>query len=56
MIDEKYINLVTAYLDNSITSKERIQLNKLIDKGEIDIHDLYRDGNHVQQTRYYAYV
>jgi hypothetical protein len=40
MIDEKYINLLTAYLDNSITPKERIELDKLIDRGEIDILDL----------------
>lgn len=40
MIDEKYIDLITAYLDGSITSKERIRLNELIDNGEVDILDI----------------
>lgn len=40
MIDEKYIDLVTAYLDGSITSEERSRLNELIDEGKIDILDV----------------
>lgn len=40
MIDEKYIDLVTAYLDGSITSEERARLNELIDEGKIDILDI----------------
>lgn len=40
MIDEKYIDLVTAYLNDSITSEERAELNELIDEGKIDILDV----------------
>ncbi len=40
MIDEKYIDLVTAYIDNSITAGQREELNRLIDEGEIDILDV----------------
>ncbi|HET6528353.1 MAG TPA: hypothetical protein VFG39_06345 [Balneolaceae bacterium] len=40
MIDDKYIELVTAYLDDSISSKERVRLNELIDEGKIDILDV----------------
>ncbi|NGP88153.1 HEAT repeat domain-containing protein [Fodinibius halophilus] len=37
MINEQYIELITAYIDDSITSEQRVRLNDLIDKGEIDI-------------------
>lgn len=37
MIDEQYIDLVTAYVDGSITPEQRERLNDLIDGGEIDI-------------------
>lgn len=40
MIDEQYIDLVTAYLDDSISQDERAQLNELIEQGEIDILDI----------------
>ncbi|HKK44435.1 MAG TPA: HEAT repeat domain-containing protein [Balneolaceae bacterium] len=40
MIDEQYIDLVTAYLDGSITREQRVQLNKLIDEGNVDILDI----------------
>lgn len=37
MTDDKYINLITAYIDGSITFEERVRLNELIEKGEIDV-------------------
>lgn len=40
MIDDKYIDLVTAYLDESITSEEQSRLNELIDEGKIDFVDV----------------
>lgn len=40
MIDKKYIDLVTAYLDDSITPEERDHLNELIDDGQIDILEI----------------
>lgn len=40
MIDEKYINLVTAYLKDSLNAEDRKHLNKLIDQGKIDLQDL----------------
>lgn len=40
MIDEKYIDLVTAYLDGSLTSEKRARFNELIDEGKIDILDV----------------
>lgn len=40
MIDEKYIDLITAYLNDTITSEERARLNQFIDEGEIDILDV----------------
>lgn len=40
MIDKKYIGLVTAYLDDSITPDEREHLNELIDDGHIDILEI----------------
>jgi len=40
MIDEKHIDLVHAYLEGSMTADQKLQLNKLIDEGEIDIIDL----------------
>ena len=40
MIDEKHIDLVNAYLEGSMTTDQKAQLNKLIDEGEIDIIDL----------------
>lgn len=36
MIDEQHIELVTAYLDGSITPDDQAQLNDLIDEGKID--------------------
>ena len=40
MIDEQHIDLVTAYLQGTISSEEREKLNHLIDEGEIDILDI----------------
>jgi uncharacterized membrane protein YheB (UPF0754 family) len=40
MIDEQYSNLVTAYLDGSISTEQEKQLHKLIDTGEIRREDL----------------
>jgi hypothetical protein len=40
MINEEYIGLVTAYLDGTITSEKRAQLNKLIDEDKIDILEI----------------
>ncbi|HEX6982520.1 MAG TPA: HEAT repeat domain-containing protein [Balneolaceae bacterium] len=40
MINDKYIELVTAYLDDSISPEERVRLNELIDEGKIDILDV----------------
>lgn len=40
MIDDKYITLVTAYLDDSISPGERAHLNELIDEGKIDVLDV----------------
>ena len=40
MIDEKYIDLVTAYLQDTLSSGERERLNELIDQGEIDVLDI----------------
>ena len=40
MIHEQYINLVTAYIEGTITSEQRSQLNELINRGEIDILDV----------------
>lgn len=40
MNDEKHIDLITAYLDGSITAEQRARLNDLIDHGEIDILDV----------------
>lgn len=49
MIDERHIELVTAYIQGTITSEQRSRLNDLVDRGEIDILDvkemeiMYRD-------------
>lgn len=40
MIDEKYIDLVTAYLQDTLNTEQRIELNQLIEQGEIDIVDI----------------
>jgi hypothetical protein len=40
MIDEQHIDLITAYIDGSITAEQRVRFNKLIDEGEIDILDV----------------
>jgi len=40
MIEEQYIDLVTAYLDGSITQEQRVLLDELIDEGDIDILDI----------------
>lgn len=37
MISEQYIELVTAYIEGTITSEDRARLNDLINDGEIDI-------------------
>lgn len=49
MIDEKYIDLVTAYLDDSISPEEQTRLNQLIDEGEIDITDIKKMGHLYQE-------
>ena len=40
MINEQYIDLVTDYIEGSITTEQRTLLNELINSGEIDIHDV----------------
>lgn len=45
MIDEQHIELITAYLDGSITPDERARLNDLIDQGEIDDLELQEMQN-----------
>lgn len=40
MNNEHYAELITSYLDGSITPGERAKLNKLIDTGEINILDV----------------
>jgi hypothetical protein len=40
MIDDKYISLVTEYLEGTLSETDRIQLQSLIDRNEIDILDL----------------
>lgn len=40
MIDEKYINLVTGYLQNDLNPDQKKKLDELIESGEIDILDL----------------
>lgn len=40
MIDEKYIDLVTGYLQNDLNPDERKKLDTLIESGEIDLLDL----------------
>lgn len=40
MIDEKYIDLATAYLQDSMSPEQRAELNELIEQGKIDILDL----------------
>ncbi len=37
MINEQYIDLVTAYIEGTITTEQRSRLNDLISRGEIDI-------------------
>lgn len=40
MINEKYIDLVTGYLQNDLNPDEQKKLDKLIESGEIDLLDL----------------
>ncbi len=40
MNDSQYMELLTAYLDGSITAEQRARLNDLIDAGEIDILEI----------------
>lgn len=40
MNDHPHIDLITAYLDGSITARQQDRLNRLIDKGEIDALEL----------------
>lgn len=40
MIDEKYIDLVTGYLQNDLNPDEQKKLDKLIESGEINLLDL----------------
>lgn len=40
MITEQHTELITAYLDGSITPEQRVDLNRLIDQGNIDILDV----------------
>lgn len=39
-MDEKYTELIAAYLDNSISRDERARLNELVDEGKIDILEI----------------
>lgn len=49
MIDDKYIDLVTAYLNDALSPEEQTRLNQLIDKGEIDIADVKEMENLYQK-------
>lgn len=40
MINEKYTDLVTGYLEGTLSEVDRVQLQNLIDTGEIDILEL----------------
>ena len=40
MIDPKHIDLVTAYLDGSITTEQRHRLDELVEKGAVDRTEL----------------
>ncbi|MCG2587264.1 HEAT repeat domain-containing protein [Rhodohalobacter sulfatireducens] len=40
MIDEKYIDLVTAYLQNDLNTDQQKKLDELIESGKIDLLDL----------------
>lgn len=40
MIDEKYIDLVTGYLQNDLNPEEQKKLDNLVESGEIDLLDL----------------
>lgn len=40
MINEKYIDLITGYLQNDLNPDERKKLDELIESGEIDLLDL----------------
>lgn len=40
MISDKHIHLVTGYIEGSLSETDRIQLQSLIDRGEVDILDL----------------
>lgn len=40
MIDEKYIDLVTGYLQNNLSPVEQKKLDSLVESGEIDLLDL----------------
>lgn len=37
---EQYIDLITAYLQGTLTDQEQRELNKLVDSGEIDLLDI----------------
>lgn len=40
MKNEQYIDLITAYLQGTITPEEHTELNRLIEQGEIDLLDI----------------
>src|SRR6056297_3370751 len=40
MIDEKYIDLVTGYLQNDLNPDQQKKLDELIESGEIDLLEL----------------
>lgn len=42
MIDEQYMELVTAYLDGTLSQKQKNELNEYLDKGIIDRNELER--------------
>ncbi len=50
MIDEQYIDLVTTYLQDSLSSDEKSEIESLIGKGEIDILDLKEMESLYQKT------
>lgn len=49
MINEKHTTLITGYLEGTLSEVDRIQLQKLIDEGDIDILEL------VELERIYKY-
>lgn len=40
MMNEQHIELITAWLEGSLTPEQRMELNELIDRGAIDILDI----------------